>query len=1203
MSLGGWLVRSFAAIFRPHDDDEREVPFPNNDGVYLVRCVAQPRLRGDEDENYILRLPSVAVKTVQVREIQQRTQQELDSQEQNLQANILELLISYRLTTDARQLTTIRQALELKVQEASQSNRSFLETQIAERRQQLTNTEAQIPDDVRQKINEEIEILSVGVQSGSGLLSMIFLRQIALKEAELAEARISNPQNVSRLEREIGMLRRRLGTATAREQEMTESGIQLARPNAVFVNEANGQTIPLLIEIGQIGSRHTTRGYTMRVSDVTGADSDQHDAIGATRAVAVRNALREYANHFPYGRGYMTVRMPATQNFGVTEVVTFRCNPHDTQQASERLDELLQLLAVAGLFIPGVGTAAMAIGAAVSVARLMSRVNNHTFEWDMNAVMDVLNILGAVAGGATHLARFRLVRTQRMFAVMDGADAEMQALVNRLQTITRVAELAEETINNVSYFLGTMETVQNYLEIQRQELRGDISHADARRQRAQLVAHGMFDQFMQHAPTVIEGVRERRDATAAHEPPPHEEGGRIHDDVTPTHPDESSTIRRPDDAPRREPPDQIENPPDAIPVPVPEHLGQARTRPHIPAQTPVPLSPAQRVAAFFRNPQNVHGIVSGNMRTTRELLETHGNWRDLIMHLQGEPGNDIYGFAIENLETMRRNIAGNLQENFGLHLSDRNASTLASSDIDLATSGADAGERMVHAEAFMRDRYGSNWSELLRMNFYTSAERLFIYEQVRHLMSDADFGHLQQEITTLSETLNFAKMLQHAGSNADSVARVEALMAHLTDAQRAEIRTRATSATSPPQVQAAALHLQIDALVARFEALPPNDPGRIELAREITRRQMEANFLTQEAYISPGAGRHVVRGVAVHGHEAYQSALANLEMMEHIMHITGGDIQAAVREYELYKYINRFIEAMTTAGIPMDASMLAYYQASYDVYRNSRTQLQGVTRQDLAWLTGMHNHFMQTAAAVLPQLRQAGTSHPEAWNPEHRSLQTPFETRSVLDENAPGGTREVRIPRGIGDNTRPHAQAEEGNITDADIERSFERTFSQPQEPVSRETPTIPPPGREPATAAGQRIDRSTAGETYFVTDTAHPRFSIRAYIERGFLRIDMRTVLPDGTRSTVLNGTQEFSNIVNFFQGQFEGILSNWQYGTNLNRINELTADDMPVDQAARQAWSAQRAAEHGFTQVRVVEQAGTPGNYSVIKVSFTRP
>lgn len=1085
MSLGGWLVRSFAAVFHQNHDYEREVPFPNRDGYYLIRCVAQPRPRG-EGENMILRMPSVAVKVVEVKEIQERTRQELDAQDQTLQANILELLIAYRITTDAGQLRTIRQQLELKIQEAAQSNRRFLEEEITNRQDQLGQPD--VADDIKQKLREEIDILQQGTRSSSGTIAMIITRQIQLKEIELEAARQRNDTlRIRQIERDMETLRSRLLTASEREREMTASGQALARPQAVFVNEADGRTIPLLIEIGQMGARHTTRGYTMRVSDITGNDSDQHDAIGSTRATAVRNALREYAGHFPYGRGYLMVRMPASNNFGITEVITLRCNPHDTAQASERLDELLQVLAIIGLAIPGVGIAAAAVGAAVSAARLLHRLNNHTFDWDMNAIMDMVNILGAVAGGVSRFAGGRLIRAQRMFALVEG-DADMAAWVTRLDRMARVARITDTALNYTGYFLGTMETVNNYLEIQREELAGNITHAEARRRRAQLMARAIQDQIMQFAPDVAEAVRERREADRrmddiAHGRDP-EERRTGDDDESPQ--SRQRQDRRQDEQQQQPPPDQQqqqrrEGDDTGIPVPIPVHPA-----PHTGGGPQVPDTPAariQRVEAFLNVRENRLGLLRGDQRVLRELLATHGIWRDLIMHLQSRgAANEFYAHIVEELVNMRRTLVLGLTAAYQLEASGR-GSTEPGSDVDLATSGNDAGRRLLEAEAFMREHYGPNWSQMLRMNFYTSAERLSIYERVRGQMSDEAFGQMQGHFTALAEEMNFAKMLQHAAGNPDSIRRVEAMMAHLSPEQQAAARRRAGETPAVSQVVVAQLHLHIDGLMARFNAMAATDPARIELAREITRMQMEANFRTQEAYISPGAGRHVVGEVAVRGHEAYQSAISNLEMMEHILHIAGGNIETAVREYELYKYISRFIEAMQTAGLPLNSFMMAYYQAAYNVHQGNRTQLQGVSRQDLSYLQAMHNQFVTEAAAVLPQLRQAATDAPSEWNPTARSLRPG--AGGVLDT-----TRETPTE----DGTRSTAEP--------DLDESFRQTFDIPPAPrhVKEEiNPAITHPtedGHTLAVTRDGRIFRCSVCEqllsTYQEVLAAHPELRVQ---------------------------------------------------------------------------------------------------------------
>ncbi len=998
MSLGGWVVRALSSVFSSDPAYQSEIPFPDQDGYYLVRCVARPRTIGDGD-NAIRRMPSVSVKVVEVKEIQARTRQELESQDLNLQAGIQELLLSFRMTTDATQLTAIRQMLEVKVQEAAQSNRSFLNDEIRTRETELTRPE--LPDTTRTKIADEIAILRQGTAAGSGLVSEIIARQIAIKQRELEAAeRSGNPYTTRDIRHQIEQLRQRLETARLREGEMQGDGQQIVRPQAIFVNEEDGQSIPVLIEIGQIGTRSPIHGYTMRLSDITGTSSDQHEQYGSTRAAAVRNIVTEYAGHFPYGRGYLTVRFPAGLDYGIREPILVRCNPRDTAQASERLDELLQVLAVAGLFVPGIGVAAAAIGAAVSAGRILSRISNHTFEWDSGTVMDILNIVSAVASGVTHLAGARLIRAQNMFAVVPESE-EMAAWLTRLSRFSRIAEFVDSGVNDISYLLGTMETVNNYLDIQRQEVSGGMSHAQARRARAGLMAQAMNDQFMQHAPGILEHFRP---------------------DGSPVLHPIDETAPRPHGAGDAEPrphgtPDEQHMPPVREGEGTPHPTGGPA--PHAtPHEVPTGGTPQERVQRFLSDRANVQALLRGEPSAMQRLLQAHGTWRDLIMMMQSEPHNVMYEYLVGELRVYREEIVTTLAKDFGLHLSDPNASTHATSDIDLATTGSDAGSRMTAAERQMRERFGAGWSEMLRMNFYTEAERLFQYERVQGLMTPEAFGRLQERITGLAEVLNFAKMLQHAGRDTASVQRVESLMAHLSPDQQAAVRTRAAEPPGDAAARAQDLHVAIDNLAARFEALqgqngtalpvgatgplPPSLPAhlreainravtpdelRIAVATAISELQMEANFRTTEANISPGANRQVVRGVAVRGHEAYQSALSQLEMIEHVIHQAGGNVEVAAREYELYKYIDRFIVATQLSGQPISPAMLMYYQAAHDVYRNNRTSLQGVGRHDMSFLVAMHGQFITEAGSVLPQMRDRATAAPESWNPTPRSLE------------------------------------------------------------------------------------------------------------------------------------------------------------------------------------------------------------------------
>jgi len=1062
MSYGGLLVQSIPAVFDLNHDYEREIPFPDAEGFYLVRCVAQPRPKND-----IVHLSSLAVKVVAVKEIKEHAEKELKNQDEDLQAAILNLLLAYRNEKETSKLADIRMQLEWKVQEAAQTNRSFLDEQIKTRQDQLKAL-ATGNDDARQKIEEELKILGQGTLAASGTIGLIITRQLQVKEHELEELEkdpATNYYKIRDLKKEIETLRDRLGTAAAREREMSDSGQAIVRPQAVFVNEEDGRTIPLLIEIGQLGYQSFKLGYQMQVSDVGAADGDEHAMYGETRAIATRRALNEFAGHFPYGRGYMVVRIPESSGLGITEPITLRCNPRDTAQASERLDELLQVLAILGLFVPGVGVVAAGVGAAVSAAKIFHRISNHTFEPDLNFVMDLVNILAFVASGVTHLANAKLIQTREIYLLVEGeADvAEWSAKLKMAGNMAKAAEIAEHGLNKFNYVMGTMESVRNFIETQNDEANGRISHAEARNRRARLVTQSFNDIFMQHAAEIVEAVKEhheshqqqkeheknqkekeqrekqnkekeKRNKEKEHQEKNNEQKNKQEEEQQEKNKEEKEQEKNSEKKNQHEkdkdaPGDKDEKNQDGGTIIGAVAAIKKVTEPHPVKETPAIRN--ARAEEFLNKPENQKGILDNDMSVIGKLLETHGVWRDLVMYLEAQQ-NDLAAVAIKGLGQYREKIVKDLNEKFGLVLSDPKASTHASSDIDLAANGKDAGKKVIDAEKYMKDTYKDEWSQLLRMNFYSEAERLFMYENARKFMDADSFGKLQREISNKAATLNFAKMLQHAGAEPSSKARIEKLMAYLPEEQRSQIRKLAMETPAVSQEKVKTLLLAIDELVNEKSKLSESDPDYkqkvVELDKKITLMQMEANFRTTEAYISPGAGRHVVRGVAVEGHEAYQSVMANLEMIEHVIHIAGGNVEMAIREYEMYKYISRIIVASTTAGVHVEPFILMYYQASMEIYKNtkSRGMLQGINAKDLSYIKAMHEHFVKEVGGLLPKLQENAQSNDAAWNPDKRSLEA--------DQHGIGN--KMLMPENV---------HESAPITDEDMDRSLDKTFGVPE--------------------------------------------------------------------------------------------------------------------------------------------------------------
>ncbi len=141
----------------------------------------------------------------------------------------------------------------------------------------------------------------------------------------------------------------------------------------------------------------------------------------------------------------------------------------------------------------------------------------------------------------------------------------------------------------------------------------------------------------------------------------------------------------------------------------------------------------------------------------------------------------------------------------------------------------------------------------------------------------------------------------------------------------------------------------------------------------------------------------------------------------------------------------------------------------------------------------------------------------------------------------------------------------------------------------------VPPPPR--------LIDRSIPGERYYIQDTASPRFVAHGTVSRhGELSMDLRTQLEDGQRSTLLRGAEHFQAIVRFFDSEFTSLVSNWQYGTNLAHVNELTARGLSLEDAAARTWTGEQAEKAGFQMLRIVNSQGDPGRYTSVKVAFTR-
>jgi hypothetical protein len=261
------------------------------------------------------------------------------------------------------------------------------------------------------------------------------------------------------------------------------------------------------------------------------------------------------------------------------------------------------------------------------------------------------------------------------------------------------------------------------------------------------------------------------------------------------------------------------------------------------------------------------------------------------------------------------------------------ASTNPESDIDMSFGGNHAGQLLQEAEDFMRIRYGDNWTHLLRMNFYTDPARHGIMSQVSDNMDASELANHNQNVSDITQELSLAQMIQF--SEGDSIMNdfTEAQLARLPEDRQQHIRDLAAQSPAERESFRIELHNQVDNLYTRFSDTQDSQE-REDLARQISLLQTRLNYLTEEAYIGPGATRAVVDRQPTAGHGAYQHGISQIPMIMHIVHSEGGNLEAA-RTYEFWKYVGRYVDACHSAGIE-SASLTFFGNQSFHINRQHR---------------------------------------------------------------------------------------------------------------------------------------------------------------------------------------------------------------------------------------------------------------------------
>ena len=437
-AAGGFAVGALSDLLTG-PTSEQEIPFPNKEGYYMIRCIAQPTPRGPGGSER--RAASVATRIVQVRNAEAMAKDVLGEPE----AAIMELQVQKEQARTAEEKATIDEKIKDAQLEATGDSVALLKKRL---------------DDIT------------------------------------AQQDAATGYRKARLQREVEQLQLRYDQAQERRKDTVGPHY---RPRAVFVSQVTGETYPLLLDLSELS---VAKGKRVRLVDLTRSDSAPIDRNGATLEHAVKNAFRELGSHGGLGRGKLAIRMPEDFPGSLPEYVLSTAD-ESTAVVKRRLQDLASTLLILGLFVPGVGELAAGLGAAVAAARIIERALDGTFRVDAEFVNDSLAILGAAAQGARYIGKLRVMNSGNAFvaaeekadlAGMVKAAVAFEAGRKTGQTLEALSTL----VNMGGLMWGNVMVLQQLGELADQELAG-MSHSEARRRRAEILLGALRDNSIMFA--------------------------------------------------------------------------------------------------------------------------------------------------------------------------------------------------------------------------------------------------------------------------------------------------------------------------------------------------------------------------------------------------------------------------------------------------------------------------------------------------------------------------------------------------------------------------------------------------------------------------------------------------------------------------------------------------------------------------------
>ncbi len=352
--------------------------------------------------------------------------------------------------------------------------------------------------------------------------------------------------------------------------------------------------------------------------------------------------------------------------------------------------------------------------------------------------------------------------------------------------------------------------------------------------------------------------------------------------------------------------------------------------------------PAEEVAGLVRGATVEGRPPAGRPLLTeasiRKLLGRGGKWEVLIADLQQGRGvgdglsDGLRSRMVNELVAHRRRFTEALKARFPVE-EKGSASTEAGSDVDLQVRGDSAGADLIRIRGWL-DANHPGWRDHYRMALLVEGTRLTTYEAPIKELPARERAKIEASIVRESELLALSRRLRYTEPDAWAP-----LIEHLPPADRARVRDLAGLGGNPREALHDRLLREADAAAAKMRAA--TDPReRARLAIEVTRKQMVANSLSDDAYVGPGTFRAIVGGEGAKGAEnarrQYQNVEDQLAFLAKEVHSADGNVATAMRGYEAFKYINRACVALREAGISDNRLPFLEHWSSL-VYRADRS--------------------------------------------------------------------------------------------------------------------------------------------------------------------------------------------------------------------------------------------------------------------------